>query len=80
MAPSAHVVNVKVGASDGAVDVTQVIAAIDWVVEHKDDPNLNIGVLSLSFGFDSVQDSLFDFGLGHSTWLRLGTPHSTPEA
>ena len=45
MAPSAHVVSIKVGASDGAVDVSQVIAAIDWVVEHKDDRTLNIRVV-----------------------------------
>ena len=60
MAPSAHVISVKVGASDGAVDVSQVIAAIDWVVEHKDDRGLNIRVLNLSFGFDSVQNAQRD--------------------
>src|SRR3954449_4498076 len=37
IAPDATLVNVKVGASDGAVDVTQVIAGIDWVVEHRND-------------------------------------------
>ena len=31
------VVNVKVAAADGAVDVSQVIAAINWVVEHRND-------------------------------------------
>ncbi len=59
-APSAHVISVKVGSAEGAVDVSQVIAAIDWVVQHKDDPGLNIRVLNLSFGFDTVQDAAVD--------------------
>src|SRR5205814_7879175 len=37
VAPDARILNVKVGASDGAVDVSQVIAAIDWVVQHRFD-------------------------------------------
>ena len=59
-APSAHVISIKAGSAEGAVDVSQIIAAIDWVVEHKDDPGLNIRVLNLSFGFDSVQDAAVD--------------------
>ncbi|MDQ1288384.1 MAG: hypothetical protein QG622_1949 [Actinomycetota bacterium] len=55
VAPDSRIVNVKVGAADGAVDVSQVIAAIDWVTQHAHDPGLNIRVLSLSFGTDSVQ-------------------------
>jgi serine protease AprX len=55
IAPDARIVNVKVGAADGAVDVTQVIAAIDWVVQHARDPGLNIRVISLSYGTDSAQ-------------------------
>ncbi len=60
IAPDANLVNVKVGASDGAVDVSQVIAAIDWVVEHRDDNGLNIRVLTLAYGTDSVQDWQID--------------------
>jgi serine protease AprX len=64
IAPDARIINVKVGAFDGAVDVSQVIAAIDWVVQHKNDasvsPPLNIKVLSLSFGTDSVQAAAID--------------------
>ncbi|HEU5106957.1 MAG TPA: S8 family serine peptidase, partial [Micromonosporaceae bacterium] len=60
VAPGAHVINMKVAAADGATDVSQVIAAIDWVVQHRDDPGLNIRVLNLSFGTDSVQDSRLD--------------------
>jgi serine protease AprX len=55
VAPEARIVNVKVGAADGAVDVSQVIAAIDWVVQHAHDPGMNIRVLSLSYGTDSNQ-------------------------
>jgi serine protease AprX len=60
VAPDAHVVNVKVGATDGAADVSQVIAAIDWVVQHKDDPGLNIKVLSLSYGTNTTQPYTVD--------------------
>ncbi len=60
VAPDAHLVNLKVAAADGAVDVSQVIAAIDWAVTHRDDPGLNIRVLNLSFGTDSTQDPRLD--------------------
>jgi len=55
MAPDARIVSVKVGAADGAVDVSQVIAAIDWVVQHKNDSGLNIRVINLSYGTNSAQ-------------------------
>ncbi|HEX7167604.1 MAG TPA: S8 family serine peptidase [Acidimicrobiales bacterium] len=55
VAPGAHVVNMKVATREGAADVSQVIAAIDWVVAHRNDPGMNIRVLSLSYGTDSVQ-------------------------
>ncbi len=56
VAPGARIVNLKVGAADGAVDVSQVIAAIDWAVQHRKDNGLNIRVLALAYGTDSVQD------------------------
>ena len=43
-------VSVKAGASDGAVDVTQVIAGINWVVQHAHDAGYNIRVINLSYG------------------------------
>jgi serine protease AprX len=55
VAPDARLVNVKVADSTGATDVSQVIAAIDWVVEHRQDNGLNIRVLNLSFGTDAAQ-------------------------
>ncbi|MGZ8565492.1 MAG: S8 family serine peptidase [Actinomycetota bacterium] len=60
IAPDAHIINIKVADAFGATDVSQVLAAIDWVVTHKDDPGLNIRVLNLSFGTDGVQDYLLD--------------------
>jgi serine protease AprX len=55
VAPDARIVNVRVGAADGAADVSQVIAGIDWVTQHAHDPGVNIRVLNLSFGTDSNQ-------------------------
>jgi serine protease AprX len=60
VAPDARIVSVKVGASNGAVDVSQIIAGIDWVVEHAHDPGMNIRVLNLSLGTDSTQSYLTD--------------------
>jgi serine protease AprX len=60
IAPGARIVNVKVAGYDGAVDVSQVIAGIDWVVQHKNSNGLNIRVLNLSFGTDSVQATTLD--------------------
>jgi serine protease AprX len=60
IAPDATLVNVKVGAANGAVDITQVIAGIDWVVEHSRDNGLNIRVIDLAYGTDSTQNSSVD--------------------
>jgi serine protease AprX len=60
MAPRSRIVSVKVGQADGAADVSQVIAAIDWVVQHKNDNGMNIRILSLSFGTDGTQDYVLD--------------------
>ncbi|HYA45000.1 MAG TPA: S8 family serine peptidase [Acidimicrobiales bacterium] len=55
IAPDARIINVKVGAADGAADVSQVIAAIDWVTQHAHDPGYNIKVINLSYGTASTQ-------------------------
>ncbi len=60
IAPDARIISLKVGASDGAADVSQVIAAIDWVTQHAHDPGMNIRVLNLSYGTDGKQDSHLD--------------------
>ncbi len=56
VAPGSRVISIKVGASDGTADVTQVIAAVEWVTQHAHDPGLNIRVLNLSYGTGSTQD------------------------
>ena len=60
IAPDSRILSVKVADHSGASDVSQVIAAIDWVVHHKNDNGLNVRVLNLSFGTDSVQPSTID--------------------
>jgi len=60
MAPGARIVSLKVADRGGAADVSQVIAAIDWVVQHRRSGGLNIRVLNLSFGTDGVQDYRVD--------------------
>lgn len=60
VAPGARLINMRVGTHDGAVDVSQVLAAIDWIIQHKNDPGMNIRVLNLSYGTDSVQDPKLD--------------------
>ncbi len=57
VAPGARVVSVKIGDHGGAADVSQAIAAIDWVTAHRNAGGLNIRVLNLSFGYDSTQPS-----------------------
>jgi serine protease AprX len=60
IAPGARVVNVKVGAANGATDVVQVIAALDWVVQHRNDAGLNIRVIALAYGTDGTQSAALD--------------------
>ncbi len=59
VAPQARIIDMKVGDGSGAVDITQVIAAVDWVREHRNAPDgnggtLNIKVLNLSYGIVSA--------------------------
>jgi serine protease AprX len=65
IAPGARIVNLKVGAADGAVDVTQVIAAIDWAVQHRNTDGLNIRVLAIAYGTPSSNDPSRD-ALSHA--------------
>jgi serine protease AprX len=60
VAPDARIVNVKVGATNGAVDVSQIIVAINWVASHQRDEGLNIRVLNLSLGLESEQPYMLD--------------------
>jgi serine protease AprX len=58
VAPDAKIVNVKLADSYGATDVSQVIAGIDWVVQHQRDANIR--VINLSFGTDVTQRAAID--------------------
>ncbi|MDJ0769140.1 MAG: S8 family serine peptidase [Ilumatobacter sp.] len=60
VAPDAGLVSVKVADHTGAVDVSQVIAAIDWVVQHRNSGDLNIRVLNLSYNTTGTQSYVDD--------------------
>ncbi len=61
IAPGATLTSLKVASTEGAVDVSQVVAAVDWVVAHRnDDPAHPIRVLNLSYGTDGSQDYRVD--------------------
>ena len=60
IAPDAKIISIKVANYAGITDVSQVIAAIDWVVTHKNDNGMNIRVLNLSFGTDATQSYMLD--------------------
>ena len=60
VAPDARIVSVKVAEQHGYTDVSQVLAAIDWVIANKDRHGLRIRVLNLSFATDSTQGYVLD--------------------
>jgi serine protease AprX len=60
VAPDARIVSIKIADAQGRTDVSQAIAAIDWVIQHKNRGGLNIRVLNMSFGTDGVQSYLLD--------------------
>ena len=60
MAPDSRIVSIKVADAKGQTDVSQAIAAIDWVVQNRNKNGLNIRVLNMSFGTDGVQGYLLD--------------------
>jgi serine protease AprX len=55
VAPDAQLLNMKVGAADGGADVSQVIAALDWVTAHRREHGMNVRVVNLAYGTESVQ-------------------------
>ena len=55
VAPGAQILSVKVADNTGAVDVSQVIAAIDWVILNARSNDMNVKVLNLSYRTDSMQ-------------------------
>jgi serine protease AprX len=60
MAPDSRIVSIKIADAQGQTDVSQAIAAIDWVVQNRAKGGLNIRVLNMSFGTDGVQSYLLD--------------------
>ena len=60
VAPDARLLSVKVASADGATDVSQVIAALDWVVQHRNDEGMDVRVVNLSFGTESTQSYVLD--------------------
>ena len=60
IAPGARIVSLKVAGHDGVTTVPQVVAAIDWVVEHRNTDGLNIRVLNLSLGQAGVDTHVGD--------------------
>ena len=56
VAPDAELSSFKLATTDGSTDVSQVIAALDWVTQHPVMADgMRIRVVNLSFGTDSVQ-------------------------
>jgi serine protease AprX len=61
LAPKAKLTSIKVGTANGAVDVSQMVAAVDWVVAHRnDDPANPIRVINLSYGTGGTPNSWTD--------------------
>jgi serine protease AprX len=58
VAPGAKIVSVKIAGRDGSADVSNLIAAIQWVVSFKD--RYGIRVMNLSIGTDSTQSYRVD--------------------
>lgn len=55
VAPGADIVSIKLSDANGAVDVTQVLAALQWVRANQE--RFSIDVVNLSFGNDSKQSA-----------------------
>ena len=61
VAPDAGLLAMKLATTDGSVDVSQVIAALDWVTQHPVLPDgTRVRVINLSYGTDSAQGYLAD--------------------
>jgi serine protease AprX len=57
VAPDATLLSIKLATTDGSTDVSEVIAALDWVTEHPVLPDgTRVRVINLSYGTQSTQD------------------------
>ncbi|MFZ4718182.1 MAG: S8 family serine peptidase [Ilumatobacteraceae bacterium] len=52
VAPGAGIVSVKVADNTGGADITQVIAGVDWAIDHAEE--LDIRVINLSYASGSI--------------------------
>jgi serine protease AprX len=55
VAPDAQLLALKLASTDGGTDISQVIAALDWVTQHRQDNGMNVRVVNLSFGTTALQ-------------------------
>jgi serine protease AprX len=61
VAPDAKLLVLKLATTDGSTDVSQVIAALDWVTQHPVLPDgTRVRVINLSYGTSSAQAYLAD--------------------
>ena len=61
VAPDAKLLALKLATTDGSADVSQVIAALDWVTQHPVLPDgTRVRVINLSYGTNSAQAYLAD--------------------
>ncbi len=60
IAPGSRVVNVKVGAMDGTVHTSQVIAGLDWIIQNRSANGMNIRVVNLSYGSPATSNWKLD--------------------
>jgi serine protease AprX len=61
IAPDAKLLAMKLATTDGSVDVSQVIASLDWVTQHPVMPDgTRVRVINLSYGTNSAQNYLAD--------------------
>jgi subtilisin family serine protease len=60
VAPDAQILNIKVGDAIGSSEVSQVIAALNWVVDHRNDAGMNVRVINLAYGIDVATEYQVD--------------------
>jgi len=72
VAPDAQLLALKLASTDGSTDVSQVIAALDWVAQHRSDNGMNVRVVNLSFGTASLQSYQIDplSAAAENAWRR----------
>ena len=61
VAPDARLLSIKLANSDGSSDVSQIIAALNWITEHPVAADgSRVRIVNLSFGTDSIQPYQLD--------------------